>query len=70
MATDSITKPVNLANTFHKPVGEANIYVRFGYVQMKFCNHTQVQVSGSMNADPINILHTSQQSTKEGFVES
>ena len=33
------------------------------------CNHTQGQVSGSMNADPIDMVHISQESTKEGLDE-
>ena len=32
----------------------------------KFCNHTQVKVSGSMNTDPVNKIYTSQESMKEG----
>ena len=55
--------------TFHNPEGESNMYVRFGYGPLKICNHTQGKVSGSMNAKPINIIHTNQQSTKEGLNE-
>ena len=43
-----------LATTFHKPAGGANLYVRLGYVPHKIFNHTRGQVSGPMNADPIN----------------
>ena len=43
------------------------MYVQFGYVPLKICNYTQGQVSGSMNTNPINITHPSQQSTKEGL---
>ena len=43
-----------LATTFHKPVGEENTYVCFGYVPQTIFLHTWVQVPGSMNADPIN----------------
>ena len=32
----------NLPQTF----GDANTYVRFGYVPLTICNHTQGQVSG------------------------
>ena len=31
--------------------------------------HNRGQVSGSMNADPINMIHTNKQSTKEGLNE-
>ena len=34
MTTGKITKTGNLAATFHKPVGEANTYIRFGYVPL------------------------------------
>ena len=54
-----------LATNFHKPVGESNPYVWFGYGKLIICNHTQGQVSVSMNTDPIDMIHTSQQSTKE-----
>ena len=64
MAKVAITKTGTLATILHKPVGEANKYVRFGYGLLKNCNNTQWQVSGSMNADPINIVHINQQSTK------
>ena len=69
MATGEITKTGTLATTFQKPMGEANPYVRFGYVPLINYNHTQVHISGSMNADPINMIHPSQKSTKEGFDE-
>ena len=45
---------VPLAETFYKPAGEANPYLRFGYIPQIISNHTQVLVSGSMNSDPIN----------------
>ena len=67
IARGAITKTGTLAMTFHKPAGEANQYVRFGYGPLSICNHTQGQVLGSMNTDPINMIHTSQQSTKEGL---
>ena len=57
-------KTGNLATTFHKPTGEANPYVRFGYVPMKIFQYTLGQVSGSMNSYPINVIHTLQQSTE------
>ena len=69
MATGEITKNGTLDTAFHKPEGEENLYVQFGYVPLKICKHTQGKVSGSMNADPINMIHTSQQSTKEGSEE-
>ena len=40
-----------LVATFHKPMGEANMYVWFGYVSQKIFNHTWGKVSGSMNDD-------------------
>ena len=45
---------VTLTLTFHKPVGEENPYIRFGYGPHKNFNHTRGQVSGSMNSDLIN----------------
>ena len=56
--------------TFHKYTGEESPYVRFRYLPQKICNHTQGQVLGSMNNDPLNSIYKSQQSTKEGFVKS
>ena len=41
MATDEITKNGTLSMTFHKPAGEENPYVRFGYGPLKDCNHVQ-----------------------------
>ena len=55
--------------TFHKPAGEENPYVRFGYGPLTICNHTQGQVSVSMHADPINMIQTSQKSIEEGLNE-
>ena len=46
--------------TFHKPVGEANMYLRFVHIPQKNCNHTRGQGSGSMNADTVNEIYTSQ----------
>ena len=60
MATGEITKTGTLATTLHKPLGGANMYVRFVYGPLTICNHTLGQFSGSMNNDPINIIHTSQ----------
>ena len=34
---------------------------------MKICNHIQGQVLGSIKSDPINMIHKSQKSTKEGL---
>ena len=67
--TDEITKTSTLTTTFHKPAGGANIYVRFGYSPLKHCSHTRGKVSGSMNSYPIDMMHTIQQSTKEGLKE-
>ena len=58
---------VILATTFYKPVGEVNVYVHFGYGPLKICSQNQGQVLGLMNYYPINIIHTSQESTKEWF---
>ena len=63
METVEITKNGTLDMTFYKPEGEANMYVRFGYVPLAIFNNTQGEVSRSMNADTINMIHTSQQST-------
>ena len=67
--TGAITKTRTLATTFHKLAGEGNPSVQIGYHPLKICNHTPEQVSGSMYADPISIMHTSQKSTKEGLNE-
>ena len=56
--------------TFQKPAGGENPYVRFGYIPPTICYHTRVQVSLSMNDNSINMIHASQQSTKEGLNES
>ena len=69
MATVEITKTGTLDMTFYKPEGEANMYVRFGYVILAIFNHNRGEVSRSMNSDTINMIHTSQQSTKEGLDE-
>ena len=53
------------ATAFKRPAGEANRYVWFEYGLLKIFNHTQGNFSGSMNANPINVIHKIQQSTKE-----
>ena len=63
----AITKTGTLTTPFHKPEGEANMYIQFGYGPMMIFNHTWGQVSGSINADPINMIHTCQKSTKLGL---
>ena len=35
-----------LASNFHKPLGEANPYVQFGYFPLTIYNQTQGQASG------------------------
>ena len=45
------------------------MYVQFGYRPLTIWDHTQGQVSGSMNADQINMIQKSQQSTNKGFNE-
>ena len=67
ITTGEITKTGTLATNVHKPAGEANLYVRFGYGPLTVFNNTREIVSGSMDADPINMTHTSQKSTKEGL---
>ena len=69
MDTDKSNKTNTLATAFHKYAWEANTYVWFGYSPLKICNHTKGQVSGSMNSDPMNMIHTIKQSTKEVFNE-
>ena len=61
MATYVTTKTDTLTTTFQKPAGEANPYVRFGYGPLTIFNHTRGQVSVELNADTINMMHTSQQ---------
>ena len=55
-------KPHNqtLATTFHKNTGEENLYVEFEYGPHTNFKHTRKQVSGSMNADPVNGINKSQ----------
>ena len=65
MTKGKITKPRTLTTTLHKLTGEANLYVRFGYGPLTIFEHTQGQVSGSMNFDPINMIQKIQPSTKE-----
>ena len=67
MATVAITKTSTLITTFHKPAEEENMYVQFGYVPLTICNNAQGQVLGSMNYYPINMIHTIQQSKREGL---
>ena len=67
--TGSIKKNGTLATTFHKLAGESNTYVNFGYVPLKLFNHTQEQVLASINADPMNMIHTSQQPKQYGLNE-
>ena len=43
-----------LITAFHKPAGEANKFVRFGYGPQTIFNHTRGKLSGSMNTYPIN----------------
>ena len=43
-----------LATTLLNPPGEENPYVQFLYGPQKIFNHTQGQLSVSMNYDPIN----------------
>ena len=47
-----------LNTTFHIPAGEANLYVCFVYGPLTIYNHIRGQVSGSMNSDTINTIHT------------
>ena len=62
---DSCNKKTGtLANNFHNFAGESNAHVQFGYTSLEIFNKKQVQVSGSVNADPINMMHTSQQKTE------
>ena len=64
IATGEMTKNVTIAEALHKPEREANQYDRFGYESMTIFYHTWGQVLGSMYADPINMIHTSQKSIK------
>ena len=67
MKTGTITKTGTIDTTFHKPAGEANMYVRFGYSPLKVFYHTQGQVSWPLNYYPMNMIQKSQQSTKYGL---
>ena len=42
----------------------------FGYGPLEICNHTWGQVSGSINDDPINTIHTIQQSTNNAWMKN
>ena len=44
----------NISKNSHKHDGEANMYVQFVYDPQTIWNHTQWQVSGSINTDPVN----------------
>ena len=63
------SKNGTLVTTFRNTSGEENLYVRFVYGPLTISNHTQGKVSGPMNDDSINMIHTSQISTKEGLNE-
>ena len=65
METCEITKTGTLVPTFEKPIEESYTYLRFGYDPLKIYNHNCGQVTGSMNADSINMIHRSQQSTHD-----
>ena len=69
IVTGEIIKTGTIDMTFHKPAREANPYIRLGYIPLNICNHTQGQVSVSMNDDPINMIHPNKKSTKEGFTK-
>ena len=56
-----------LATSFLKPAGGASLYIQLLYGPLMIYNHTQGQVSGSIKYDPINMIHTSQDSTKQVF---
>ena len=60
IAAGAMTKNDTLDTTFYRPTGEANMYIWFGYGPLIICNHTCGQVSLTMNSDPINIIHTSE----------
>ena len=47
--------------------GESNRFPQFLYLPLTTWSHTQGQFYGSMKVDPINMINTSQQSTKEGL---
>ena len=64
MTTGEITKTVTLTTDFHKYSGESNQHVRFGYIPLPIWLHNLGQVSVSINADPINMMHTSQKLAK------
>ena len=61
IATGAITKTGTLPTNFHNPVGGANPYIQFGYGPLTTFYHPRGRSSGSMSADPINMIHTSQQ---------
>ena len=67
MSTGAIKKTITIDMTFHNPAGESNMFVQFGYGPLTIFNESQGNFSGTMNADPINMIHTSQKSAKEGL---
>ena len=69
MATGEITKNGTLTTTLHKHSGEANIYFRFGNIPLTIFNHTLGHVSGSMDADTINMMQTSQNQQKKSWTK-
>ena len=67
IAAGEITKTGTLTTTYNKLTEGSNPYDQFGYGPLTICKHTQRKVSVSINYDSINMIHTSQQSTKEGL---
>ena len=65
MEPGTITKTGTLTTTFHMPDEEANPPVWFGYGPLTIFNHTQGNVSGSMDTYPINTIHTSKNKQKK-----
>ena len=67
IATGTITRTVTLVMVFCKPAEGANPYIQFGYGPLNIFNHTRGQFLGSLDADPINMIHANQKLTKEGL---
>ena len=57
ITTGAIKNTGTLTTAFYKTLGEENEYVRFGYGPLNIWYHTRGQVSGSMYADTINMIH-------------
>ena len=69
ISTGAITKLVPSPRVSTNLWGWWNPYVWFVHGPLTVFNPAQVKVSGSTNADPINMINTSQKSTKKAWMD-